>query len=497
MARVLGRVRLSRVTDESTSEDRQRAAVEQWASSNGHTVVGWAVDMDVSGSVSPFEAPALGPWLTDRADEWDVLVAWKLDRVGRGLFDLNALFSYCHRNSKILATTDGKIDLTTAVGRLLASIIAGVAEMELELIQSRTQASQAELRKRGRFHGGTVPMGYKLAPADGGGWVLEVNEDEAPLVREMADRAARHESIRSIAERLNDQGVRARRGGKWTAQSVTRILRSRWIIGQAEHGGKTVLDEATGVPQQRTEPLISLSLWQEVQNVMDDRLRPKQRTNDTGVLLNIAHCGGCGEPLYHHVMVKAATDKRAAQSYRYWRCSGRTKKRNGCTVKAVPAQQLEDFTEAEMMRQIGDVERTKKEFIPAEGPGEQLAILDDAIATARKEKDLGLYDGDDAGYFARLTDLTERKNQLQAMPSRPAGWERRGLGETYKEAWSRMTPAERRELMLDAGVRVRNGRFGFELQVSNDALSAAVPGFVGESGMQRVRLQVDTSRMAK
>ena len=74
--RVLGRLRLSRATEESagsTSIERQREIVEQWAAANGHTVVGWAVDDGVSGSVDPFETPALGPWLNEQHDEWDVL----------------------------------------------------------------------------------------------------------------------------------------------------------------------------------------------------------------------------------------------------------------------------------------------------------------------------------------------------------------------------------------------------------------------------------------
>jgi site-specific DNA recombinase len=58
--RVLGRLRLSRSTEESTSIERQREVVQQWADANGHTVVGWATDVDVSGSLDPFKTPQLG-----------------------------------------------------------------------------------------------------------------------------------------------------------------------------------------------------------------------------------------------------------------------------------------------------------------------------------------------------------------------------------------------------------------------------------------------------
>ena len=61
--RVLGRLRLSRATEESTSIERQREVIQQWSDMHGHTVVGWATDLDVSGSVDPFDTPQLGDWL--------------------------------------------------------------------------------------------------------------------------------------------------------------------------------------------------------------------------------------------------------------------------------------------------------------------------------------------------------------------------------------------------------------------------------------------------
>jgi hypothetical protein len=41
----------------STSIERQREMIMQWADVNGHTVAGFAVDVDVSGSVDPFDTP--------------------------------------------------------------------------------------------------------------------------------------------------------------------------------------------------------------------------------------------------------------------------------------------------------------------------------------------------------------------------------------------------------------------------------------------------------
>jgi site-specific DNA recombinase len=96
--RVLGRLRLSRSTEESTSIERQREIIQQWADTNKHTVIGWA---------------ELGEWLNRRAPEWDILCAWKLDRLGRNAIQLNRLFGWCGEHDKTVVSCSESIDLST------------------------------------------------------------------------------------------------------------------------------------------------------------------------------------------------------------------------------------------------------------------------------------------------------------------------------------------------------------------------------------------------
>jgi site-specific DNA recombinase len=148
-------------TDESTSIARQREVITAWAEASGHTVVGSAEDSDVSGSVDPFDAPQLGTWLNNRADEFDVIATWKLDRISRNAIKLNKLFGWCLDHGKTVVSSSESIDLGTPVGRLIANVIAFLAEGELEAIRERTIRSRRKLRESSRWAGGRPPYGYR------------------------------------------------------------------------------------------------------------------------------------------------------------------------------------------------------------------------------------------------------------------------------------------------------------------------------------------------
>ena len=85
--------------------------------------------------------------------EGDVLVVWKLDRLGRtvkGLVDL--VGELADRKVQFRSLTDG-IDTTTPAGRFFFHVMASLAEMERELIGERTRAGLSAARKRGRVGG--------------------------------------------------------------------------------------------------------------------------------------------------------------------------------------------------------------------------------------------------------------------------------------------------------------------------------------------------------
>jgi site-specific DNA recombinase len=468
--RILGRIRLSRSTDESTSEDRQREIIEGFARTGEHEIIGWAIDMDVSGSLSPFEAPKLGDWLKNRAAEFDGIAGWKLDRFGRTLFGLNDLFRWCTDERKVLVCVSDHIDLSHWTGRLVAAVIAGVAEGELEAIKERTSASHAKIRELGRWHGGQVPYGYVAVQRDGGWW-LEPDVTRMGTVAHLVRAVAAGRGRLTLAKDLNERGISGPRGGKWSGVAVTRIVQSRWVLGQAKHAGQVVIGE-DGLPAQRAEPLVPFDTWQLAQAVMRDQAKPRTRSDDESLLLDVAFCWECGSKLYRHI----------GRVYGYWRCSGRVKRLNDCAAPSIRAEDLEPIAEQEYLEKVGDREVADRVYVPGDTNAvEQRQRIDDAVATARREKDLGLYDGDESSYLARLTALVERRRALDDSPVVEAHWEFIGTGITYRERWNTsQTTAEKRQALLDSGIKIRarTKPSEFHTHVPLDVLASAIPGFV-------------------
>ncbi len=88
--------------------------------------------------------------------EGDILVVWKLDRLGRSLKHLiNIIQDLTNRNIgfKVLTGQGANIDTTTANGKLIFGIFAALAEFERELIRERTIAGLKAARARNRVGG--------------------------------------------------------------------------------------------------------------------------------------------------------------------------------------------------------------------------------------------------------------------------------------------------------------------------------------------------------
>ena len=104
----------------------------------------------ISGAAT--ERPILAK-LLDEVRPGDIVVVWKLDRLGRSLKHLVETVNLLLQQDVGIKSLNDPIDTTTPQGRLVFNLFASLAEFERDVIRERTQAGLSAARARGRTGG--------------------------------------------------------------------------------------------------------------------------------------------------------------------------------------------------------------------------------------------------------------------------------------------------------------------------------------------------------
>jgi len=107
-------------------------------------------DRGVSGTKT--ERPGLDKAL-DQIRKGDILVIWKLDRLGRSLSHLLSIIEDLKQKGVDFASVQDGFDTSSASGKMVFSVIGAMAEYERNLMRERTMAGLAAARSRGRMGG--------------------------------------------------------------------------------------------------------------------------------------------------------------------------------------------------------------------------------------------------------------------------------------------------------------------------------------------------------
>jgi len=134
------------------------------ATQRGWAIAGEFIDEGVSGAAT--ERPALHELLdAARRGKLDLVVVWKLDRLGRSLQHLLTILDELqHHGVGFVSVRDSGIDTTSATGRLLLHLLAAFAEYERSLIRERVTAGVRRAQARG-IHCGRPVIEMDLRPA--------------------------------------------------------------------------------------------------------------------------------------------------------------------------------------------------------------------------------------------------------------------------------------------------------------------------------------------
>ncbi|MDA1053294.1 MAG: recombinase family protein [Planctomycetota bacterium] len=131
----------------------QKREINRWLNGNGiaDDQVRWYVDKSTGNNLDrpAFEQLQAAVF----AGDIKTVVVWKLDRLSRSLRDgINVLADWCDKGLRVVSVTQ-QIDFNGAVGKMLAAVLLGVAEMETEMRRERQAVGIAVAKENGIYKG--------------------------------------------------------------------------------------------------------------------------------------------------------------------------------------------------------------------------------------------------------------------------------------------------------------------------------------------------------
>jgi len=276
-----------------------------------------------------FHRPGFQQMLSDiEAGHIDCVIVKDLSRLGRNSIDTGYYIEqYFHtHNVRFIAVTD-QFD-TADPGSLHSGIMLPLKNMINEAyaldIGRKIKAQARQAMKDGDYIGARAPYGYRKDPDNC--HKLLIDEDTAPVVRQIFEWAHEHVALNRIVRNLNEMGITAPShykkstgeitspgligSGKWQTRTVMKILESEVYTGDLVQGKTKIVDhqqvkagEDNLIIARRThEPIISYELFTAVQEYRkqiceESRAVPK-RPYTPNIFKGKVFCADCGRSLH-------------------------------------------------------------------------------------------------------------------------------------------------------------------------------------------------------
>ncbi|MHB9036314.1 MAG: recombinase family protein [Armatimonadota bacterium] len=347
------------------SLDAQREACESYVQSRKHE--GWIVlptdysDAGFTGANT--ERPALQRLLADiEAGKIDVILTYKIDRLSRSLLDFARLVELFEQHNVSFVSVTQSFDSSTSMGRLTVNILMSFSQYEREIIGERIRDKVAAAKRRGKFTGGTPPLGYDV---DSEKRRLVVNECEATTVKFVFKRFAELGSALRVAKELNDEGITTkswmtkhgafREGKIWHKMHIYRMLHNRTYLGEVIHKDNTYPGEH--------EAIISKSVWDRAHAVIAENTRVQRkhaRTKAPALLRGVIRCGACDRAM------SPVSTQSNGKYYHYYNCGKASKHGHAaCPVGSVSAGEIEGAVMAQLRTVLRTPEMVAQTYLAA------------------------------------------------------------------------------------------------------------------------------------
>ena len=339
----------------------QRNILRPWGEKLGYDIIGELVEGGVSGfkvSATKRDAVLELKAMADRG-EFDVLGIYMSDRLGRIADETPLIVSYLNtRGIKVFSYTEGEISTRTHNDKLMTYLRYWQAEGESIKTSMRIKDAHEDAVEHGRWRGGNPPYGYmsvSRGTLNGKGrpiFDIEINPEEAEIVKKAFNLYTEHHSTKAIAKILNNAKILAQKGGQWTPAQIKNILKNKLYVGIYELG-KTAKSKEDRLESPIMEYLrfISDEDFNKVQTMLKANAVPRKESEGarptirgSRILTGLLYCD-CGKKYTSQTQVARQTRRDGSvrvHEYSCYRCgSYRVPMEGQCDRKPFNADNLD------------------------------------------------------------------------------------------------------------------------------------------------------------
>jgi site-specific DNA recombinase len=262
------------------------------------------VFIDPGISAKDMKRPALQRLLGRiRERQIDLVMVTDLSRFTRSTKDFSILWDFMQKHGCKFQSLRENFDSTTAAGEMIMFTLANFAQFERKQTAERISHSFLARAKRGLYNGGSVPLGYRIDPANVGR--LLVVEDEAEVVRKVFRAFLKTGTLSETARALNQEKVNLRRtmqGAGGYRAGHFRVANVYGILTQKAYLGVRVYREKGEARETKAawDGIVNEALFRRVEKKLrknKSAKKPHRRERYPYLLTGICFCKACGDRL--------------------------------------------------------------------------------------------------------------------------------------------------------------------------------------------------------
>lgn len=299
--------------------------------------------------------------------DWEMVMAYKTDRLSRGGGPgwaplLDAIEAAKLDLDRSVATPSG------FVSEFEIGIRASMDREESKKLSERMTDMCARKAKQGKPQGGRRPFGYQSD-------MVTINEEEAGVLRGMAERILTGHSYKDVAWGLNEQGITTTTGKLWYPITIRNMLLKPRYAGLRVHDGEEY--EAVW------KPIFDAETWEQLKTtaLLRAEVNPNVPKARRYLLTGIAYCGACGMPL--NGMTKRDHPSRPIRRTYQCRVQGDAQRKHGCGGVTRNADALEHWVRESVLAHLAS--SSLLELLGATGDDAQ--VIRELLTSRQEQRD--------------------------------------------------------------------------------------------------------------